>query len=55
MINKLIITTENESLQMIVASKNEQEAELQSMSEMKEERIKVLESIQERKSCVLCG
>ena len=49
MINNPIITTENESFQMIVASK---EAELQSMSEMKKERMKELESIQERKSCV---
>ena len=47
MINNSIITTENESLQKIVISKNEQVEELQSMLEMKE-----LESIQERKLCV---
>ena len=52
MINNYIITTENESLQTIVASRNEQVEELQSMLEMKEERMKELESIQERKSCV---
>ena len=52
MINNYIITTENESLQKIVISKNEQVEELQSMLEMKEAK---LESIQERKSCVnLC-
>ena len=51
MINNYIITTENESLQKIVISKNEVE-ELQSMLEMKEEK---LESIQERKSCFTCN
>ena len=40
MINNYIITTENESLQKIVISKNEQVEELQSMLEMKEERMK---------------
>ena len=49
MINNYIITTENESLQKIVISKNEQVEELQSMLEMKKAK---LESIQERKSCV---
>ena len=44
MINNPIITTDNESLQMIVASKNEQVEELQSMLEMKEDRMKELES-----------
>ena len=43
MINNYIITTENESLQKIVISKNEQVEELQSMLEMKEGRMKELE------------
>ena len=44
MINNYIITTENESLQKIVISKNKQVEELhvQSMLEMKEERMKEL-------------
>ena len=50
MINNYIITTENESLQKIVISKNEQVEQLQSMLEMKANRMKELESIQERKS-----
>ena len=50
MINNYIIITENESLQKIVISKNEQVEELQSMLEMKAKRMKELESIQERKS-----
>ena len=41
MINNYIITTENESLQKIVISKNEP---LQSMLEMKEDRMKELET-----------
>ena len=44
MINNYIITTENESLQKIVISKNEQVEELLSMLEMKEERMKEFES-----------
>ena len=48
MINNYIITTENESLQKIVISKNEQVEELQSMLEMKEERMKKLESIESK-------
>ena len=43
MINNYIITTENESLQKIVISKNEQVEELQSMLEIKEGRMKELE------------
>ena len=43
MINNYIITTEYESLQKIVITKNEQVEELQSTLEMKEERIKKLE------------
>ena len=49
MINNYIVTIENESLQQTVISKNEQVEELQSILEMKEEK---LESIQERKSYV---
>ena len=49
MINNYIITTENESLQKIVISKNEQVEELHCMLEMKEAK---LESIQKRKSYV---
>ena len=52
MINNYIITTENESLQKIVISKNEQVEELQSMLEMKEAK---LESLQERKFVLLCN
>ena len=44
MINNYIITTENESLQKIAISKNEQVVELQSMLEMKEGRMKEFES-----------
>ena len=44
MINNYIITTENESLQKIVISKNEQVEQLQSMLEIKEERMKELET-----------
>ena len=51
MINNYIITTENESLQKIVISKNEQVEELQSMLEMKEGKLESIH-IQERKSCV---
>ena len=40
---------------MIVASKNQQVEELQSMLEMKEERMKELESIQERNHVLLCS
>ena len=40
--------TENESLQKIVSSKNEEIHELQSILEMMKKRIKDLESIQER-------
>ena len=47
MINNYIFITELDSPQKIVISKNEQVEELQSMLEMKEEK---LESIQERKS-----
>ena len=39
MINNYIITTENESLQKIVISKNEQVEELQSMLQKKKERM----------------
>ena len=39
-----VITLENESYQKIVASKNEQVDELQNMLEMKEERMKELET-----------
>ena len=54
MINNYIITTENESLQKIVISKNEQVEELQSMLEMKEERM--LESqIEDTKKILLEG
>ena len=42
MINNYIITTENESLQKIVISKNEQVEELQSMLEMERDRTKQL-------------
>ena len=42
--NNYIIIIENESLQKIVISKNEQVEELQCMLEMKEERIKEFES-----------
>ena len=38
---------------MMVVSKNEQVEELQSMLEMKEERMKELESIQERNHVLL--
>ena len=44
--------TENESLQKIVISKNEEIHKLQSILEMMKKRIKDLESIQERKSSV---
>ena len=44
MINNYIITTENESLQKIVISKNEQVEEQQSMLEMKQGRMKELET-----------
>ena len=44
MINNYIITTENESLQKIVISKNEQVEELQSMLEMNKEKMRELES-----------
>ena len=40
---------------MMVASKNEQVEELQSMLEMKEERMKELESIQERNHVLHCS
>ena len=53
MINNYIITTENESLQKIVISKNEQVEELQSMLEMKEKRIKLLETQTEDKKKIL--
>ena len=43
MINNYIITTENESLQKIVISKNEQVEELQSMLEIERNRTKQLE------------
>ena len=46
------ITSEIESLQTIVISKNEQVEELQSKLEKKDEIVKELESIQERKSYV---
>ena len=56
MINNYIITTENESLHEIVISKNEQVEELQSMLEMKAERMKVLEpEIDDRKKILLEG
>ena len=42
MINNYIITTENESLQKIVISKNEQVEELQSMLEIERDRTKQL-------------
>ena len=42
MINNYIITTENESLQKIVISKNEQVEELQSMLEMERDQTKQL-------------
>ena len=42
MINNYIITTENESLQKIVISKNEQVQELQSMLEIERDRTKQL-------------
>ena len=42
MINNYIITTENESLQKIVISKNEQVDELQSMLEMERDQTKQL-------------
>ena len=48
MINNYIITTELDSLQKIVISKNEQVEELQSTLEMKEERMKKLESIESK-------
>ena len=51
----MYIILENESLQMMVASKNEQVEELQSMLEMKEERMKELESTQERNHMLLCS
>ena len=53
--NKYIIILENESLQVMVASKNERVEELQSMLEMKEERMKELESIQERNHVLHCS
>ena len=40
---------------MMVASKNEQVEELQSMLEMKEERMKELESTQERNHVLHCS
>ena len=52
MITDYLITSEIESLQTIVISKNEQVEELQSMLEKKDEIMKELESIQERKSYV---
>ena len=52
MINNYIITTENESLQKIVISMSEHIEELHSMLEMKDQKMKELESIQERKSSV---
>ena len=56
MINNYIITTEKESLQKIVISKNEQVEELLSMLEMKEERMKELESqIEDKKKILLEG
>ena len=42
MINNYIITTENESLQKIVISKNEQVEELQSMLEIERDQTKQL-------------
>ena len=42
MINNYIITTENESLQNIVISKNEQVEELQSMLEIERDQTKQL-------------
>ena len=42
MINNYFITTENESLQKIVISKNEQVEELQSMLEIERDRTKQL-------------
>ena len=42
MINNYIITTENESLQKIVITKNEQVEELQSMLEMERDQTKQL-------------
>ena len=47
-----LITSEIESLQTIIISKNEQVEELQSQLQQKDEVVKVLESIQERKSYV---
>ena len=56
MINNYIITTENESLQKIVISKNEQVEELRSMLEMKEERMKELKlQIEGKKKILLEG
>ena len=44
MINNPVITTENESLQKIINSKDEQVEELQSMLKTKKDRMKELES-----------
>ena len=50
MITEYLITSEIESLQTIVITKNEQVEELQSKLEKKDEIVKELESIEEGKS-----